>query len=135
MALHNYDSFEIRRQKKIFKKCATVNIRCDVKKQHSQSEMRALHICHQSQSGMRLIKLLRLGDTRNLGLIHKIFSIVCSIFVLRMSYQPRLFFWTVPLAILQTLLESEYIRTSVLVMCHQRPHQFFIIGLGGNSNL
>ena len=62
---HNNDSFETRRPKisknkkiYIYKKCATINTTCDVRKQHSQSEKTAILIYHPSQSGMRLIKLL-----------------------------------------------------------------------------
>jgi hypothetical protein len=49
------------KKKKIenFKKCTTINTRWDVKKQHSQSEMRAIPSNHLSQSGMKLIKLLK----------------------------------------------------------------------------
>jgi len=63
----------IKKKTKKFKKCATINIRCNVKKQHSQMERRAIPIYHLSHSGMRLIKLLRLGDTRNFGVIQKLF--------------------------------------------------------------
>jgi hypothetical protein len=38
---------------KKFKKCATINTRYDVKKQDSQSEMKAIPIYHLSQSGTR----------------------------------------------------------------------------------
>jgi hypothetical protein len=44
---------------KIFKTCATLNTGCDVKKQHSQSEMRAIRIYHLSQLGEGMIKLLK----------------------------------------------------------------------------
>ena len=40
-------------------KCATVNTEYDVKKQHIQSEMRVIRICHVRQSVIRLIKLLK----------------------------------------------------------------------------
>jgi len=40
-------------------KMHTYKYRIWVKKQHSQSEMRAFLICHLSQSLMRLIKLLK----------------------------------------------------------------------------
>ena len=44
---------------KNFQKCATINTGYDIKKQHNQSEMTAIPIYHLSQSGMRLIKLLK----------------------------------------------------------------------------
>jgi hypothetical protein len=44
---------------KQFKKCTTTNTRYDVKKQHIQSEMRAIPIYCLSQSGIRWIKLLK----------------------------------------------------------------------------
>jgi len=71
VVIHNNDGFEIRKPK--IKNCATINIGCNVKKQHSQSQRRAVPIYHLSHSGMRSIKLLRLGDSRNNGLIHKLF--------------------------------------------------------------
>jgi hypothetical protein len=60
----NNDGFENRKPNtlksyKNFQKLATLNTGCDVKKQHSQSEMRAIRIYHLSQLGERLIKLLK----------------------------------------------------------------------------
>ena len=61
VTFHNNNSFHNRRPKinkkkkknyTYFKKCATVNIRCNVKKQHSQSEMTVIPIYHLSQSFM-----------------------------------------------------------------------------------
>jgi hypothetical protein len=43
---------------KKFKKCTTVNTEFNVKKHHSQSEVRAISIYLRNQSEMRLIKLL-----------------------------------------------------------------------------
>jgi len=43
----------------IISKCTTVNTEYDVKKQHSQSEIKAILICHLRQSVIRLIKLLK----------------------------------------------------------------------------
>jgi len=62
--IHNNDGFKNRRPKILnklqnFQKCPTVNTGCDVQKQHSQSEMTAIPIYHLSQSGMRLIILLK----------------------------------------------------------------------------
>jgi hypothetical protein len=62
--VHNNDGFENRRPKilksyKNFQKCTTLNTECDVKKQQSQSEMRSICICHLSQLGERMIKLLK----------------------------------------------------------------------------
>ena len=51
-----------------------------------------------------------------------IFALLSTVFVNRMSYQPRLLFsWTMCLAIVQTLLELEHL----LFTCHQTPHHFF----------
>jgi len=44
---------------KDFQKCTTINTGCHVKKQHGQSETRTIPIYHLSQSGIRLIKLLK----------------------------------------------------------------------------
>ena len=41
-------------------KFATIDTGCGVKNQHIQSEMRAVAIYHLSQSGIRLIKVLKL---------------------------------------------------------------------------
>jgi hypothetical protein len=62
--IHNNGGSEKGRPKisktcKNFHKCAPINTGCDVKKQHSQSEMKAIPIYHLSQSGIRLIKLLK----------------------------------------------------------------------------
>jgi len=43
---------------KKFKKDATLNTVFDVKKHHSQSEVRVISFYLRSQSGMRLVKLL-----------------------------------------------------------------------------
>jgi hypothetical protein len=68
---HNNDGFETRRPKipksyKKFKKCATINTRYDVKKQHSQSEMRAIPIYHLSQ-GMRWQEIIGEKESADLG--------------------------------------------------------------------
>jgi hypothetical protein len=44
--------------KKKLQKCPSARTGCDVKKQHCQSEMRAIPIYHLSQREMRLIKVL-----------------------------------------------------------------------------
>jgi len=47
---------------------------CDIKRQHSQSEVRAISTYHLTKSGMRLTKLVKLGETSNLlGFGHKQF--------------------------------------------------------------
>ena len=62
---HINDGFEKRRLQRLkkktknFQKCTTINTWCDVKKQHRQSKMRAFPIYHISQSGIRLVKLLK----------------------------------------------------------------------------
>jgi len=40
-------------------KFANVNTEYDLKKQHNDSEVTAIHICHLRQSVIRLIKLLK----------------------------------------------------------------------------
>jgi hypothetical protein len=62
--VHINDGFENCRPKSLksyinFQKCANLNTGCDVKKQHSQSELRAIRIYHLSQLEERLIKLLK----------------------------------------------------------------------------
>jgi hypothetical protein len=56
--IHNNDGFENRRPK-ILKNCANVNTRYDVKQHKRQSEMSVILVSHRSQSGMRLINLLK----------------------------------------------------------------------------
>jgi hypothetical protein len=111
--IHKNVSFETRRSKKLnykkFKKHAIINTGCDTKKQHSHSQMTITSVYLLSQTGMKLIKLLKLEDTGNfLGFVHNtILALLHSIFVKRISYQPRLFFsWAMPLAVLQTLLSQ-----------------------------
>lgn len=48
----------------------------------------AYHRWELSQSGIRAIKLLKLGDTRNLICWYTIFALLCSVPVTRMSCQP-----------------------------------------------
>ena len=58
---YGFDSGRPKIYKKTVKKlqkCATVKTGCDAKKQHCQSEMRAIPIYHLSQREMRLIELL-----------------------------------------------------------------------------
>jgi len=66
-----------------------------------------------------------LDDTRNLlGLVDKLLlPALCSVFVKRVSYQTRSSSWTMPLAILLTLLKSEHFWTSVFL--HAIKHHFF----------
>jgi hypothetical protein len=129
--IHKNVSFETRRPKIIknyekFKKYATINTGCDIKKQHSQSEVITISIYQLSQSGIMLIKLLKLENTRTLhGLAHTtIFALLCSICVKRVSYQPRLFLSSaIPLAVLQAcrLAESQ-LWMSMLFTYHQKHH-------------
>jgi hypothetical protein len=51
--IHSSDSFEIRRPKIPKKLLAILNTGYDIKKEHSQSEMRTLPFYRLSQSGMR----------------------------------------------------------------------------------
>jgi len=77
-----------------------------------------------------------LGDTKNsLGLVHKLFfTVLCSIFVTRLNYHRRLFFWTMPPGHPANLSE---VRTTS--GCHCCLHAFKHItfstnGPGTNSN-
>jgi len=66
--------------------------------------MITISIYQLSQSGIGLIKLVKLENTRTLlGLAHTtIFALLCSICFKRVSYQPRLFLSSaMPLVVLQ----------------------------------
>jgi hypothetical protein len=66
-----------------------------------------------------------LDDTRNLlELVHKLFLSYCAPFLSRVSYQPRLSSWTMPLANLLTLLD-------VNVFLNTIKHHFFNQWTGG----
>jgi hypothetical protein len=65
VTIDNNDKFETRKPKKLKKKPITISKMCscnteyDVNKQHIQSEMRAITICHLSIPVIRLIELLK----------------------------------------------------------------------------
>ena len=57
---------------------------CDTNKQHSQSEVRAIPTYYLSQSGMKLSKLVKLGETSNLlGFEYKLLLLYCVPFLSR----------------------------------------------------
>ena len=89
---------------------------CDRKKQHSQSDVRAIPTYHLSKSGKGLTKLVKLSETRNLlGFEYKLFLTYCVIFLSWewVTRQETYSLW-MPLAILPTLLKSEHLWISML---------------------